>query len=68
MGGLKTEAWSDDLYQYVHVNDVVAGLRQALEHADLPPLGVYTLARRIPGSLNPRWKCWRGFVLTWRRT
>ena len=38
-----TEAWSDDLYQWVHVTDVVAGLRKALETPDLPGFGVYTL-------------------------
>jgi len=38
-----TTAWSDDLYQWVHVADVVAGLRQALECEDLPGVGVYTL-------------------------
>lgn len=38
-----TTAWSDDLYQWVHVADVVTGLRQALERADLPGFGVYTL-------------------------
>ena len=38
-----TEAWSDDLYQWVHVADVVSGLRQALEAKDLPGFGAYTL-------------------------
>jgi len=38
-----TAAWSDDLYQWVHVQDVASGLRQALEHPALPPTGVYTL-------------------------
>lgn len=38
-----TTAWSDDLYQWVHVADVVTGLRQALEKPDLPGFGVYTL-------------------------
>ena len=39
-----TEAWSDLLYQWVHVTDVVRGLRQALETPDLPGFGAYTLA------------------------
>ncbi|MDD9985795.1 MAG: NAD(P)-dependent oxidoreductase [Spirochaetaceae bacterium] len=39
-----TEAWSDLLYQWVHVDDVVRGLRLALEAPDLPGFGVYTLA------------------------
>ena len=39
-----TEAWSDLLYQWVHVTDVVRGLRQALEAPDLPGFGTYTLA------------------------
>lgn len=38
-----TTAWSDDLYQWVHVEDIARGIRQALEAADLPGFGVYTL-------------------------
>ncbi len=38
-----TEAWSDDLYQWVHVEDVARGIRQALETDDVPGFGVYTL-------------------------
>ena len=38
-----TSAWSDDLYQWVHVEDVAHGLRQAMEHDRLPATGVYTL-------------------------
>jgi len=38
-----TTEWSDDLYQWVHADDVVTGLRQALEAPDLPGFGVYTL-------------------------
>ncbi|PIX42712.1 MAG: hypothetical protein COZ06_05290 [Armatimonadetes bacterium CG_4_10_14_3_um_filter_66_18] len=38
-----TTGWSDDLFQWVHVADVVRGLRQALECPDLPGHGVYTL-------------------------
>ena len=38
-----TAAWSDDLYQWVHVRDIARGLRQALEAPDLPGHGVYTL-------------------------
>jgi nucleoside-diphosphate-sugar epimerase len=38
-----TEAWSDQLYQWVHVDDVVTGIRQALEAPNLPPYGAYTL-------------------------
>jgi UDP-glucose 4-epimerase len=37
-----TTAWSDDLYQWVHVSDVVRGIRQALEKVD--GFGVYTLS------------------------
>ena len=40
----KTEAWSDDLFQWVHVADIVSGLRRALEAPDLPGFGVYTLS------------------------
>lgn len=39
-----TSAWSDDLYQWVHVTDLVRGLRQAVESPRLPAFGVYTLA------------------------
>jgi len=39
----QTRAWSDGLYQWVHVADVARGLRQALESPDLPATGVYTL-------------------------
>ncbi len=39
----QTTAWSDDLYQWVHVADIVRGLRQALECEALPPIGVYHL-------------------------
>lgn len=38
-----TGAWSDDLYQWVHVEDVARGIRQALEAPQLPGYGVYTL-------------------------
>ncbi len=38
-----TEGWSDDLYQWVHLEDVVKGIRQAIEKDDLPGYGVYTL-------------------------
>jgi UDP-glucose 4-epimerase len=38
-----TTAWSDDLYQWVHVGDIVRGIRQALEEPGLPGFGVYTL-------------------------
>ena len=38
-----TSAWSDDLYQWVHVEDIVRGLRQALEADALTGFGVYTL-------------------------
>lgn len=38
-----TTAWSDDLYTWVHVRDIVTGIRQALEAPDLPGYGAYTL-------------------------
>lgn len=42
--GLKpTGAWSDDLYQWVHVEDVARGIRQAMEAENLTGFGVYTL-------------------------
>lgn len=44
-GGLQpTTAWSDDVFQWVHINDVATGLRQALECPTLPDHGVYTLS------------------------
>jgi len=39
-----TKEWSDDLFQWVHVTDVVSGIRQALEKSDLPGFGAYTLS------------------------
>ncbi len=42
-GLLPTTAWSDDLYQWVHVSDIVRGIRQALETANMPGYGAYTL-------------------------
>jgi UDP-glucose 4-epimerase len=42
-GPQATKAWSDDLYQWVHVEDVARGIRQALEAGDVPGFGVYTL-------------------------
>lgn len=38
-----TTAWSDDLFQWVHVRDLARGIRQALEEPNLPGCGVYTL-------------------------
>ena len=38
-----TAGWSDDLFQWVHIKDVVCGIRQALEEQNLPGFGVYTL-------------------------
>jgi len=38
-----TTAWSDDVFQWVHINDVATGLRQAVECPTLPDHGVYTL-------------------------
>ena len=38
-----TTAWSDDLYQWVHVEDIVRGIRQALEAETLTGFGVFTL-------------------------
>jgi nucleoside-diphosphate-sugar epimerase len=43
--GLKpTEQWLDDLFQWVHIADIVTGIRQALEKPDLPGFGAYTLS------------------------
>ena len=39
-----TTCWSDDLYQWVHVEDVAQGLKAALECEKLPEFGVYTLS------------------------
>lgn len=48
-----TTQWSDDLYQWVHVADVVTGIRQALEQPDLPGFGVYTLSAGDTRCLEP---------------
>ena len=39
-----TTAWNDDLYSWVHVQDIVQGLAAALEARNLPDFGVYTLS------------------------
>jgi nucleoside-diphosphate-sugar epimerase len=42
--GLKpTAQWNDDLYQWVHLNDIATGIRQCLEAPNLPGHGVYYL-------------------------
>jgi nucleoside-diphosphate-sugar epimerase len=38
-----TTQWSDDLFQWVHLNDIATGIRQALEAPGLPGHGVYYL-------------------------
>lgn len=38
-----TEKWSDDLYQWVHLNDIAAGIRNAIEASALPGYGAYYL-------------------------
>lgn len=38
-----TTEWSDLLYQWVHVEDLVRGIAQALDEPQLPGHGVYTL-------------------------
>ncbi len=39
----ETTEWKEDLWNYVHLRDVVAGLRKAVEAPNLPGFGVYTL-------------------------
>jgi nucleoside-diphosphate-sugar epimerase len=39
-----TIQWSDDLYQWVHITDIVEGIRMALEEPNLPGYGAYTLS------------------------
>ncbi len=48
-----TTAWSDDLWQWVHVADIVAGVRAALEYAALPPTGVYNLGAEDTRCAEP---------------
>jgi len=38
-----TAQWNDDLFQWVHLYDIAAGIRQALDAPDLPGHGVYYL-------------------------
>jgi UDP-glucose 4-epimerase len=38
-----TPQWWDDLYNWIHIRDVVRGIRQAVECPTLPEFGVYTL-------------------------
>ena len=42
-GPQPTTAWSDDLYQWAHVEDVARGIRQALEAEENAGFGVFTL-------------------------
>jgi nucleoside-diphosphate-sugar epimerase len=42
-GFAPTEKWSDDLFQWVHLNDIAAGIRKALEAPSLPGYGAYYL-------------------------
>jgi len=39
----KTEAWSDDLFQWVHMTDIAEGIKKCLECPTLPGFGAYTL-------------------------
>ena len=39
-----TTAWSNDLFHWAHVDDIVQGVYRALEYAALPRFGVYTLS------------------------
>ena len=43
-GPVPTEAWSEHIFQWSHVSDIVLGIRQALEEPRLPISGVYTLS------------------------
>lgn len=64
-GLASTLEWAHDLFQWVHIADIVRGLRQALEAPTLPGCGVYTLAAadtRCPeptmdliARLHPEW-------------
>ena len=38
-----TLQWNDDLFQWVHLNDIAAGIRKALEAPSLPGFGAYYL-------------------------
>lgn len=38
-----TTQWNDDLFQWVHLNDIATGIRQALEAPTLPGYGAYYL-------------------------
>ena len=59
-------AWSDDLYQWVHVEDVARGIRQALEADHLTRLrGVHARGRRYPLPGSPPWSWSAGFAPTW---
>jgi UDP-glucose 4-epimerase len=39
----ETTEWKEDLWNWVHLRDVVTGLRQAVEAPNLPGFGVYNL-------------------------
>jgi nucleoside-diphosphate-sugar epimerase len=60
--GLKpTEQWDEDLYQWVHVEDVAAGIRLALEQPDLSSFGVYTLSAADTRCPEPTMEILRRF-------
>ncbi|MHB8624787.1 MAG: NAD-dependent epimerase/dehydratase family protein [Aggregatilineales bacterium] len=48
-----TTTWSDDLYQWVHIADVIQGISLALESLTLPGAGVYTLNAADTRCLEP---------------
>lgn len=56
-----TQAWSDDLYQWVHVNDIARGLRLAIESSNLPGHGVYTLSAADTRCPEPTMELLRRF-------
>lgn len=46
-------AWNDDLWNWVHVDDVAAGLQRAVEAPELPGFGVYNLNASDTRALEP---------------
>jgi hypothetical protein len=57
-GPRPTETWASDLYQWVHVRDIARGLRQALEHPDLPAHGVFVLGAPAHAAPSRPWSRW----------
>ena len=60
-----TLAWSEDLFCWVHVTDIVTGVRMVLEAPDLPAFGVYTLSAADTRCPEPTMELLHRFKPEW---